>query len=166
MIMALHTEKYKQVILYLCAKLGKEVRGKKKLAKLLYFVDFDFFEKNQKYLTGDKYKALPMGPVPVSLEIITKEMVKEKTLDIKSVEERNGYIATEIYACLKDPKVSVFSTEEKEMLDRVIMKYGHLNGKQLEDLTHAEAPYIGTEPKQEIAYELAFYRGTDFNGHA
>ena len=58
-----------------------------------------------------------------------------------------------------------FSEEEKEMLDRVIVKYGHLNGKQLEDLTHAEAPYIGTKPK-EIPYELAFYRGTDFNSHA
>lgn len=164
--MVLHTEKYKQIILYLCAKLGREVRGKKKLAKLLYFVDFDFFEKNQKYFTGDKYKALPMGPVPVSLEAITKEMVKEKTLDIKSVEERDGYIATEVYACLQDPKISVFSAEEKEMLDRVIMKYGHLNGKQLEDLTHAEAPYSGTKPNEEIFYELAFYRGTDFQNNA
>lgn len=151
--------------MYLCAKLGKEVRGKKKLAKLLYFVDFDFFEKNQKHFTGDKYKALPMGPFPVSLETITKEMVKEKTLDIKSLEERDGYIATEVYAGLKDPKVSAFSTEEKEMLDRVIMKYGHLNGKQLEDLTHAEAPYSGTKPNDEIFYELAFYRGTDFKNN-
>ncbi len=164
--MTLHTEKYKQVILYLCAKLGKEVKGKKKLAKLLYFVDFDFFEKNQKYFTGDKYKALPMGPFPVSMETITKEMVKEKMLDVKSVDERNGYIPTEVYACLRDPDTSVFSKEEKEILDRVIQRYGHLNGKQLEDLTHAEAPYIGTEPKKEISYELAFYRGTDFNGHA
>jgi uncharacterized phage-associated protein len=48
------------------------------------------------------------------------------------------------------------------MLDRVIARYGQLNGKQLEDLTHAEAPYIGTEPSQTIAYELSSYRGTDF----
>lgn len=164
--MTLHTEKYKQVILYLCAKLGKEVKGKKKLAKLLYFVDFDFFEKNQKYFTGDKYKALPMGPFPVSMETITKEMVKEGSLKIDSLVERDGYIPTEIYTGIKNPLVSNFTEEEKEMLDRVIQKYGHLNGKQLEDLTHAEAPYIGTEPKEEIPYELAFYRGTDFNGHA
>lgn len=164
--MSLHTEKYKQVILYLCSKLGKEVRGKKKLAKLLYFVDFDFFEKNQKYFTGDKYKALPMGPFPVSLNEITQEMAKEKTLKIVSENERSGYNATEVYTCLKEPKATVFSKEEKEMLDRVIKKYGSLNGKQLEDLTHAEAPYIGTEPKREIPYELAFYRGTDFNNHA
>jgi len=161
--MTLHTEKYKQAILYLCAKLGKEVRGKKKLAKLLYFVDFDFFEKNQKYFTGDKYKALPMGPFPVSLNEMTMEMAKEKTLKVESVNEHNGYNATEVYTCLKDPKISVFSKEEKEMLDRVIAKYGNLNGKQLEDLTHAEAPYSGTKPNEEIFYELAFYRGTDFN---
>jgi uncharacterized phage-associated protein len=164
--MPLRTEKYKQVILYLCSKLGKEVRGKKKLAKLLYFVDFDFFEKNQKYFTGDKYKALPMGPFPVSLNEITHEMKKEKSLKIESKNERSGYNATEVYTCLKEPKNTAFSKEEKEMLDRVIKKYGSLNGKQLEDLTHAEAPYIGTEPKKEIPYELAFYRGTDFNNHA
>jgi uncharacterized phage-associated protein len=164
--MPLHTEKYKQIILYICSKLGKKVRGKKKLAKLLYFVDFDFFEKNQKHFTGDKYKALPMGPFPVSLNEITHEMEKEKVLKIESVNEHNGYNATEVYTCLKEPKISVFSKEEKGMLDRVIKKYGSLNGKQLEDLTHAEAPYLGTEPKKEIAYELAFYRGTDFNNHA
>jgi len=163
--MSLKTEKYKQVILYLCSKLGKEIRGKKKLAKLLYFVDFDFFEKNQKYFTGDKYKSLPMGPVPVSLNIITKEMEKEKMIQIKSVNERDGYNPTEVYTCLKEPETSIFSDEEKEILSRVIKKYGHLNGKQLEDLTHAEAPYSGTKLGDEIFYELAFYRGTDFKSN-
>ncbi len=43
--MTLKKDKYQEVILYLCQKLGGEIRGKKKLAKLLYFVDFDFYEK-------------------------------------------------------------------------------------------------------------------------
>jgi uncharacterized phage-associated protein len=158
-------KKYKEVILYLAEKLGGEIKGKKKLAKLLYFVDFDFFEKTQKYFIGDKYKALPMGPFPVSMDKITKEMVKEKILNIKNVSERDGYIATEIYTSLKEPKVYSFGEEEIKMLDRVIMKYGHLNGKQLEDLTHAEAPFSGTKQNEEIFYELAFYRGTDFKNN-
>ena len=58
---------------------------------------------------------------------------------------------------------TAFDGEEKKMLDRVIMRYGHLNGKQLEELSHAEAPYIGTELRKDIPYELAFYRGTDFS---
>jgi len=161
--MSFNKKKYQNAILYLCQKLGNEVRGKKKLAKLLYFVDFDLYEKRQKPLTGDVYKAFPMGPFPSKLEEITDEMAKEKMLSINNVEEHNGYNATEIYHCLKKPEISVFEDEEKKMLDRVAIKYGHLNGKQLEDLSHNEAPYIGTELRKEIPYELALYRGTDFS---
>ena len=82
-----------------------------------------------------------------------------------SINEWDGYAPTETYTGLQSPTDADFTKEEKEMLDRVIQKYGHLNGKQLEDLTHAEAPYSGTKPNEEIFYELAFYRGTDFNGH-
>jgi len=161
--MVFNKKKYQNAILYLCQKLGNEVRGKKKLAKLLYFVDFDLYEKRQKPLTGDVYRAFPMGPFPSKLEEITEEMAKEKLLSIDNVEERDGYNATEIYHCIKKPDISIFEEEEKKMLDRVATKYGHLNGKQLEDLSHNEAPYIGTELRKEIPYELAFYRGTDFS---
>lgn len=161
--MSVHKKKYQQVILYFCHSLKGEVRGKKKLAKLLYFADFDFFEKNQTPITGDRYKALPMGPFPVSLEIISAEMKKKGLLDIQAIPERAGYIPTEVYCATAKPDKSVFSKEEIKMLDRVITKYGHLNGKQLEDLTHQEAPYVGTESQQEIPYELAYYRGTDFS---
>lgn len=161
--MAVNKEKYKQVILYLCSKLGGALKGKKKLAKLLYFVDFDFFEKNQKPITGDIYKALPMGPFPTKLEEITTEMKKKKEIEIENIIEREDYGPTEIYKCIAKPDLSVFEKDEIKMIDRVILKYGNLTGRQLEDLTHAEAPYIGTELKKEIPYELAFYRGTEFN---
>ena len=160
--MALNKTKYQQIILYLCQKLGGELKGKKKLAKLLYFVDFDFFEKYQHSITGDIYKAFPMGPVPSALDQITTDMVNKNMIEIKK-EEREGYIATEVYHCITKPDVSIFSDEEKKMLDRIITKYGHLNGKQLEELTHSEAPYIGTELKKEIPFELSYYRGTDFS---
>ena len=161
--MAINKRKYEQVIIYLCSKLGGTIRGKKKLAKLLYFADFDFFEKFQKPITGDVYKALPMGPFPTKLEDISREMKKKKEIVVENIEEREGYIPTEVYRCLVKPDTSFLDSQEKKMLDRVALKYGHLNGKQLEELSHAEAPYIGTEPKKEISYELSFYRGTDFN---
>jgi len=161
--MSLHRKKYQSAILYLCQKLKGEVRGKKKLAKLLYFADFDLYEKSQKSITGDVYRAFPMGPVPFALEEITAEMTKNKMLGIEQVEEREGYNPTEIYKCIAEPDLSVFTEEEKKMLDRIVVKYGHLNGKQLEELSHTEAPYIGTELRKEIPYELAFYRGTDFS---
>ena len=60
-------------------------------------------------------------------------------------------------------EVDAFTDDEKFIIDRVIEKYGRLTGKELEVLTHAEAPYVATEPDDTIDYELAFYRGTNFN---
>ena len=161
--MALNKKKYQNAVLYLCRKLGGEVRGKKKLAKLLYFADFDLYEKRQRPLTGDAYRAFPMGPLPSALEKMTADMAKKKLLAVENVQERDGYNATEVYRCIAEPDTSVFDAEEKKMLDRIVVKYGHLNGKQLEELSHAEAPFIGTELRKVIPYELAFYRGTDFS---
>lgn len=161
--MAINRKKYQNAILYLCQKLKGEVRGKKKLAKLLYFVDFGLYEKDQKSITGDIYRALPMGPVPMQLEKIIGEMEDKKLISIEKIEEHQGYLPTEIYRCKSEADISAFDDEERKMLDRIIVQYGHLTGKQLEELSHAEAPYVGTESYKEIPYELAFYRGTDFS---
>lgn len=101
-----------------------------------------------------------MGPFPVTVEKVLNDMVNEKKITIKLEKARADYNPTEIYKAKKKMEGS-FSEEERQILDRVVLKYGHLSGKQLEDLTHAEAPYIGTAPNQEIAYELAYYRSTD-----
>lgn len=161
--MALNRKKYQNAILYLCQKLKGEVRGKKKLAKLLYFADFGLYEKDQRSITGDAYRALPMGPVPAALEKIVVEMEEKQLLTVEKIEEHQGYLPTEVYRCKAQPDVNAFDEEERKMLDRIIVQYGHLTGKQLEELSHAEAPYIGTELRKEIPYELAFYRGTDFS---
>lgn len=161
--MPLNQKKYENAVLYLCKKLGGEVRGKKKLAKLLYFADFDFYEKYQKSITGDKYSALPMGPFPSSLDTMTTTMVKKKEIVVEQSEGPEGYNPTEVYRCLVEPDDGALDEEEKKMLDRIVTKYGNLNGKQLQELSHAEAPYVGTLLKHEIPYELAFYRGTDFS---
>lgn len=160
----LHKKKYQQMILYLCQQLGGQVRGKKKLAKLLYFADFDFFEKYQKSITGDVYKAYPKGPLPSALNDIISDLMKMKALDVTSVKEwGDEYAPTEVFQCLIEADLSVFDEDEKKMLDRIIKRYGELNGEQLAELSHAEAPYTATESYQEIPYEFTYYRGTDFS---
>src|SRR5271170_8070237 len=154
--MPINQKKYQDAVLYLCQKLGGTMRGKKKLAKLLYFADFDFYEKYEKAITDDIYKALPMGPFPSSLDEVTTAMVDEQQISIEHVAEREGYNPTEVYTCLVEPKDSALDDDEKKMLDRIVTKYGHLSGKQLQELSHVEAPYIATELKHEIPYELAF----------
>jgi uncharacterized phage-associated protein len=162
--MPINQKKYQNAVLYLCKKLGGEVRGKKKLAKLLYFADFDYYEKYQKSITGDVYKAYPKGPLPETLNAVLERLAKAKLLDISQVKEwGKDYAPTEVFTCVGNPDTSALAPKERQMLDRVINRYGGLNGEQLAELSHTEAPFAATDPYQEIAYEFTYYRGTDFS---
>ena len=161
--MAVNRKKYQNAILYLCLRIKGELRGKKKLAKLLYFVDFDLYEKEQRSLTGDVYKAYPKGPLPTQLNAILTGLEKNKELEVTQIKEwGEEYAPTEIYKCTTEPDMSVFDADEIKMLDRVIRRYGHLNGEQLSQLAHAEAPFAAAKPYETVAYEFTYYRGTDF----
>ncbi len=164
--MPINIDKYKNTILYLANKLGGKIKGKKKLAKLLYFVDFDFFEKYEYSITGTTYKHLPMGPVPSELSEILELLKNDGSLDVNIENLSVNLLPMEVYKAKRESDTSVFERKELEMLDRVISKYGGLNGGQLEQLSHAEAPFNATKLGEEIPYELSFYRETDFSVNA
>ena len=159
----LNEEKYKNAILFLSENCGREsLWGKKKMYKLLYFLDFDFFEKYEKPITGDVYHRLQMGPAPYYFDAIAQEMVDGGLLDVNKGKSGPGYNDAYVYKALKDPDLSVFTKDELDMLKRVTRKYGNMTGKQLENLTHREAPYLAIDEGEEMPLELAHYRGTEF----
>ncbi|PIZ61916.1 hypothetical protein COY17_03400 [Candidatus Saccharibacteria bacterium CG_4_10_14_0_2_um_filter_52_9] len=163
--MALATVKYENAILYLCKQQGGMLSGKKKLAKLLYFVDFDRYEfkESTKSLTGDTYKHLPLGPVPDHYMEIVARLKKRGALKHDVTEGSNGYAPTEVFSAKQEPDLRLFDKDDLYILQRVSKLYGGLNGTQLEKLSHAEAPYLATEPYEPIDYQLAFYRESEFS---
>lgn len=162
---AINQAKYENAILYLCKQLGGSISGKKKLAKLLYYVDFDRYEYNESMqtITGDTYKHWKMGPVPGNYVSVIEKLKSDGRLKRDSIETGPEYqYPVEVFSCVKEPDINVFSEVDIKILDRVVRKYGGLTGKELEFLTHQEAPYVATEPDEEIPFDLAFYRETDF----
>lgn len=155
--------KFEEVILYLISLYPeKEIEGKKKLAKLLYFADFNYFEAYDLPITGANYRALPMGPVPDQLEETLKEMRAEKI--IQSSKEIGLPNKIEVFR-LKQENISFkhLNKKEKNVLDKIFKDYGGLSGKKLEDLSHAEAPYNSVVEGEHMPYELAYYRGNNEN---
>jgi uncharacterized phage-associated protein len=157
----LNKDKYKNAILYFAKKVGSgAVYGRKKLYKLFYFLDFDFFEKYDKPLTGDIYHKIQMGPAPSYLDAYALELKEEGALDIVKHRTGGGYEDTVVYRAVGEPNLSVFSNDEVTMLKRIVRLYGDKTGKELEILTQKEAPYLAVERGEEIPLELAHYRGT------
>ena len=157
----LNEKKYKNAILYFANKIGKgSVRGKKKMYKLFYFLDFDFFEKYEKPITGAIYHKLQMGPAPSYFDVTANDLKKAGLLIINKRKTAPGYNDTVVYKALEKPDLSIFTKEEIKMLKRIVEKYGDKTGSELEVLTHKEAPYLAVEEAEEIPFELAHYRGT------
>ncbi len=155
----LDKEKYKAAIVYICNSLGK-IEGMKKAYKLFYFLDFDFYEAYDKPFTGEIYRALEMGPVPIYFSGVVQELVDEKKLKIRQVRMSPTHDNdTSVYLPLDNSDYK-FNTEEKKMLDRIIKLYGYQTGKNLEKLSHAEAPYNAVNLNQIIPYEYSIYRDT------
>jgi hypothetical protein len=158
-MMILDKDKYKAAFLYMLQVLEK-IEGKKKACKLFYFLDFDYYEAYETSFTGETYISYPMGPFPQYFEPIVKEMEEEGIIRVgyekKSPIHENE---TVIYRPVEAPNYP-FTKKERGMLDRIVKKYGALTGKDLQDLSHAQAPYNAVDLNEVIPYEFSFYRDT------
>ncbi|OHA46277.1 MAG: hypothetical protein A2541_02540 [Candidatus Taylorbacteria bacterium RIFOXYD2_FULL_36_9] len=153
----INEKKYRNVVLFFAKKVRNGTLGKLKMMKLLYFLDFDFFEKYGKSVTGDSYLRFENGPVPQMAEKILKEMTGK---DIKITRQKiaDGYNDRQLIEPLKDFDLNLFTKEELTMLEEVAEKWEKFSGSEMKMATHGEAPWIATEPNGVIDYNLAYYR--------
>ena len=153
----INEKKYKNAILFFAKKTQNGTLGKLKIKKLLYYLDFDFFEKYGKSVTGDEYLRFEHGPVPRMAEKILKQM-EGKEIKITRRKIKEGLNDQQHIEALQDFDLSVFSKEELVMLDDVAGKWEKFTGTEMKMATHGEAPWISTEPDGVIDYNLAYYR--------
>jgi len=149
--------KFKEVLHYIIFKCGNlDYIGKTVLYKLLYFSDFDYYEKFEKYLTGESYYSLPHGPAPLHFDDMVKEL-KEEGL-IKEIRATYHNHVQNKYLSLSEPKLSKVSAEEIKTVDKTIKKLCNMNATQVSAYSHSDMPWKATEPGEKLDYELVFYR--------
>src|SRR3990167_4175785 len=120
----INEKKYKNAVLFFGKKIQNGTLGKLKMMKLLYFLDFDFFEKYGRSVTGDEYLRFEYGPVPRMGEKILKEMNgKEIKITKRKIGEGlNDQLHIEALAD-KDFDVNAFTREELLMLEEIAGKW-------------------------------------------
>jgi len=113
--------------------------------KLLYFLDFDFFEKYGRSVTGDEYLRFENGPVPRQAEKMIKKMLGRE-IKINNRKVAAGYNDQQHIEPLTDFDVDVFSREELLMLEETANKWEKFSGAEMKSASHGEAPWIATKP--------------------
>ena len=158
----LKVDKFKNVLLYIlerCA--GKPNVGETVFYKLLYFSDFNYFEKYEEHLTGSQYRKLPYGPVPQKMDSIISQMTKNGQLQrIKTV--YHGYPQTR-YIPMEKADLTKMSAAEKEIIDQVIDQFSDWSAAAISEYSHKDMPWKASEEGEVIDYELAFYRESPFS---
>lgn len=154
---AKNLKKFKEVLLYILGKVGAKPNvGETVLYKILYFIDFDFYEKYEEQLLGATYIKNNFGPTPVEFKVIVQKMIDNKELEVVN----SKYFQYELkkYLPRREPDLSILNAAEITLIDDVLQKLSNMNAAQISEYSHHDVPWIVAADKHKIDYESVFYR--------
>ncbi len=155
-------EKFKEVLLYILERIGARPNiGEAVVCKLMYFIDFDFYEKFEEQLIGAKYIKNHFGPTPVAFPEIVAQM--EEDGDLTRVTKKYFQHDQKKYLPRRSANLSIFSAQEKELIDWEIERFKDFNATKMRDYSHKDVPWIGANDLQPIDYEAVFSRTDEFS---
>ncbi|MFH1255144.1 MAG: type II toxin-antitoxin system antitoxin SocA domain-containing protein [bacterium] len=155
-------EKFKEVLLYILERIGARPNiGEAVVCKLMYFIDFDYYEKFEEQLIGAKYIKNHFGPTPVAFPEIVAQM--EKDGDLTRVTKKYFQHDQKKYLPRRSADLAIFSAQEKELIDWEIERFKDFNAAKMRDYSHKDVPWIGANDLQLINYEAVFSRADEFS---
>lgn len=150
-------EKFREVVLYILNKVGSKPNiGETIIYKLLYFMDFDFYEKYEEQLIGATYIKNHYGPTPIEFVKIIDKMIEDKEIE-KVKSEYFNYPQTK-YLPVRKPDLSKLKANEIELIDDVLNRLSDMNASQISEYSHKDIPWVTTDDGELIEYETVFYR--------
>ena len=160
---ARNLQKFKEVLLYILNKVGaKSHVGETVLYKLLYFIDFDFYEKYEEQLIGATYKKNTYGPTPVEFMSIVNDMIASQ--EIEKVKSSFYQKDQKKYLPRRAASLDVLSSsKELALIDDVLNRLGDKNASQISEYSHGDVPWKVTEDMGIIDYETVFYRTPEYS---
>jgi len=160
-----NVQKFREVLLYILNKVGaKENIGETVIYKLLYFIDFDFYERYEEQLIGATYIKNKYGPTPIEFVKIVEQMTAhEELMKVKS--EYFNFPQTK-YLPRRKPDLAKFRANEIEVIDDVLNRLSEMNASQISAYSHGDVPWVTTNDGEAIEYESVFYRTPPYSVRA
>lgn len=150
-------KKFKEALLYILGKIGAKPNvGETVLYKLLYFMDFNYYEKYEEQLIGATYIKNHHGPTPIEFQSIVNDMIENKEIEV--VKSKYFQHLQKKYLPHQEPDLSVFNANEIKVIDDVLQKFSGMNASTISEYSHQDVPWMVTSERQKIDYESVFYR--------
>ncbi len=148
-------EKFTEMVVYFSEKVQP---FKTKMNKLLFYADFLMFKQSCFSISGVRYKAIDMGPVPHNFQSIFEFLANNDEIDILYTQFQQGYTGEQLKAKKDRPfNANLFSEAELEVLEKVLAVFGPASTNDIIELSHLEEAWKKNEKdKSIISYEYAF----------
>ena len=157
-----NVEKFREVLLYLLARVGAKPNiGETVLYKLLYFIDFDYYEKYEEQLIGATYQRNHFGPTPMEFGALVESM--EQNRELVRVQQPYFDFTQKKYLPLRDPDLSKLNARELELINDVIGRLADMSARQISEYSHKDVPWATTPEGEVIPYEAVFYRSPEYS---
>ncbi len=155
-------DKCEQVLLYVLGEVGAKPNVDKWVVQqLLYFADFDCYEKFGESLMGLTYIKSHRGPLATKLDILITDMVAQEK--ITKVEFEDCEIAPQKYLALQTPDLSILSAQEIKQVDYVLAWHSNKTAKEIERHSMGDIPCRVAQDWKPLEYEHVFYRGVPYS---
>jgi putative zinc finger/helix-turn-helix YgiT family protein len=148
-------EKFTEMVVFFSDKLSP---FKTKMNKLLFYADFLMFKETCYSISGVRYKAIDMGPVPKNFQSIFEYLANNNEIYIYSTEFPDGYTG-EQFKAREDRKfnATLFTENELHTLEKVATVFKETSTTAIIELSHLEKAWKNNEKnKREISYVYAF----------
>jgi hypothetical protein len=109
-------------------------------------------------ISGVRYKAIDMGPVPINFQSIFEYLANKNEIDIHTTEFQNGYTGEQFKARKDRPfEADLFLENEIEILEKVATVFKSMSTNDIIKFSHLEEAWKKNEKdKSVISYEHAF----------
>ena len=148
-------EKFTEMVVYFSEQIQP---FKTKMNKLLFYADFLMFKQTCFSISGVRYKAIDMGPVPNNFQSIFEYLANKDEIEIFTTEFPQGYTGEQFKAKIDRPfKADLFSENELNVLEKVATVFKPTSTNDIIELSHLEEAWKKNEKdKSVISYEYAF----------
>lgn len=148
-------EKFTEMVVFF----AREVQPfKTKMNKLLFYADFLMFKESCFSISGVRYNAINMGPVPNNFQSIFEYLANNNDIEVNYTNFPQGYIG-EQFTVREDRafKEELFSNAELDILHKIANTFKETTTNDIVQLSHLESAWKDNKDKKNIiSYEYAF----------
>ena len=130
---------------------------KTQMNKLLFYADFIMFQRTCFSMSGVRYCAITMGPVPNNYNSLFEYMANKNEINIWSKEFSKGGVGEQFkpYADRRF-NAELFDNVELQVLDEVANRFKKISTKKIIEISHQERAWIENAARRLISYQYAF----------